>query len=245
MSFESVQNLSIAMQQEMQGVLMEGLGLTAEKLDRLEALARGAREFLKAASPKELVVPALSPEAAKIQAERFKALGFSPEMVDFSRRVTQAEHARATDGLIRAAQTFGVGEDPNDEDEQDEVEEYAVSNAIPLGTEITLPIGFIDKVIYVLGGSDGDVADHLVDIVNDCRAKYGDVQPDALVPVQIGLCHLIAVGLAAPEIREHYPKSIELLKELESFVLQAAASATIAPTVVPLTGQPAQPAPEA
>lgn len=221
-------DIAAQMQMELQRVLMEK-ELSLEQFERLEQMLRGAKDFLIGATPKEYVVggglkrPDGEELAAVIQRERFKALGFTPEQVErlHNNPVRKMQHERQVAALQRAAAAFGVTDD-EDADDEPEVEEIPVRPVDPLrDREVWMPIGFVDKLIFVLGGSEGDVADHLIDIVNDIRTRHDTVELDAIIPIDLGLVTLIAAGLSDPSVRAAHPEAVELAQQVSKFVMKA------------------------
>jgi hypothetical protein len=214
---------------EVSRVLNEG-EFDAERLRRVEAMARGGAEFLAAAylqsegrsSGSGLL---LEEQAAKIQAARLEKLGFTPERIARRDVWTERRNQQSTEGLIRAAQVFGVGDD---DDEEEEVEEVAVRVQAPYprgsaypegvspGTKVILPLKMVQRLIDMLMGSDGDVADQLIDLLNACNIPP-DVSPDAGVPVDFGLVYMGGViGLADPAVVAEHPDAPKLSEEIRA-----------------------------
>lgn len=213
------QTLNTAMRSEIQRVLMER-PLDLEQFERLEQMLAGAKQFLVGSAPKELVIPAMAGPldalAQQIRDARFKALGFTTRLPSLD---TERDYVEATEALIRSAAVHGVCDM---DDEEIEVEEIGVRVDPLIEREVWMPIRLVDKIIFVLADSDGDVADHLIDIVNDCRSRHAVVEPDAVLPIDVNLITLIAAGLADPQVLEKHPDAKELAAEVSACVLKVA-----------------------
>jgi hypothetical protein len=221
-------NIKLAMQMEIQRVLMKG-ELDVSRCEQLKVMLAGARDFIRGAFSEEReddgekFGPGFRPlsneeMAARIQAERYRQLGFTPEMVENMRAASERERNEATEGLIRSASVHGVGED---EDEEQEVEEVLVRQPPAVNERsIWLSLGLVKRVIDVLLGTDGDVVDHLIEIVNNCNVT-DEVRDDAVLPVDVGLVHLVAYGLTDPKIVAVKPEAKALAAELSDAVIDS------------------------
>jgi hypothetical protein len=191
--------------------------LDSDRMRRVEFASRGGAELLAAVYPRgaDMVLPSGGELAARIQAERYRQLGFTPEQMR-PRPWDERQRQASADALTRLAALQGVGED----EEELEVEEIAV--AVTPSRDIWLTVGLVWKVCNALDGSDGDVVEHLVELLNSCDARP-DSAPDAIVPVNLGILHLAALALTDPAVIAKHPEAPQVADEIAKDVLEATA----------------------